>query len=156
MASIENDDLNDYIKELEKLEKKTTQKIIGSSIYAGAGIIADEIKKEIDGLKVGNEGGRLNVTAVEKKELKEGFGIAPLQYRNGDYDVKIGFAGYGHKTKKYKQGVPIPLIARAVISGTSFRNKNDFVGRAVRRKRKMCLNKMDNVFNEEIEKEMKK
>lgn len=156
MAEIEFNEFDSYLKQLTRLEDAETVKIIGESIHAGAGIIADEIKSEIDKLKVGSSGNKINISANEKESLKKGFGIAPMQHINGDYDVKIGFAGYGHKTKKYPAGVPIPMIARSVISGTSFRNKNDFVGRAVRRKRKMCLNKMNKVFNEEIEKEMKK
>jgi hypothetical protein len=69
-------------------------------------------------------------------------------------DVKIGFDGYGHKTRNYPGGVPVVLTARAIISGTSFRHKNDFVRRAVSRAKEKTVETMNNVIEEEIKKEM--
>lgn len=81
----------------------------------------------------------------------------PCSIKNGAHDVKIGFDGYGSKpTRKYPKGVPIPLTARSIISGTSFRPKNNFVRRAVnRKKKKKAIERMDEVINERFKKEMK-
>lgn len=139
MARFEIKALDEYIDMLRKLEREKVVSIIQASIYDGAGIIADEIKKELEGLKTGKSA-KDGVTQTEKKDMIEGFGISPMQFRNGVHDVKIGFDGYGSKpTKKYPKGVPIPLTARSIISGTSFRPKNDFIRRAVNRKKKQQL-----------------
>lgn len=156
MAKMEICSLDEYLDMLSKLEKEKTQKIIEVSIFSGAAIVADEIKKEINNLPV-KDSMHHGVTLEEKKDLKKGFGIAPLQKKNGDQNVKLGFDGYGHKTKskKHPKGAPIPLTARSIISGASFRDKNDFVGRAVKRVKKRAIEKMDEVINEEFKKEMK-
>lgn len=156
MAKLELGALDEYIDLLKSFEKEKTQTIIECSIYKGASIIANEIRSEIDKLTV-NKNLRLGVTKEEKNDLKNGFGIAPMQIKNGDFNVKIGFDGYGHRTSsgKFPKGVPIPLTARSIISGTSFRTKNDFVGRATRRVKKKTIEKMDEVINEEFKKEMK-
>lgn len=154
MAKFEINALDEYIDMLSNFEKKTTQQIIKTSIYNGANIVADEIKKEIKKLPVDSSPFK-GITKNEKKDLIKGFGIAPLQIKDGNHDVKIGFDGYGHQTKKYPQGIPIPMLARSIISGTSFRNANDFVRRATNRVRKKAVEIMDETINEEIKKEMK-
>lgn len=156
MAKMEIKALDEYIGLLKGLEREKTQTIIEHSIYDGAAIVADEIKKEIDGLMV-NRNPHKGVSKEDKEDLKRGFGIAPMQFKSGEHNVKIGFDGYGHKTNsgKYPKGVPIPLIARSIISGTSFRTKNDFVRRAVNRVKKKAIEKMDETINEEFKKEMK-
>lgn len=156
MAKMEFGALDEYIDLLKGFEKEKTQTIIECSIYKGASIVANEIRNEIDKLPV-NKNPRLGITKEEKNDLKNGFGIAPMQVRNGDFNVKIGFDGYGHKTSsgKFPKGVPIPLTARSIISGTTFRTKNDFVRRAVNRVKKNAIEEMDKTINEEFKKEMK-
>lgn len=156
MAKMEFGALDEYIDLLKGFEKEKTQTIIECSIYKGASIVANEIRNEIDKLPV-NKNPRLGITKEEKNDLKNGFGIAPMQVRNGDFNVKIGFDGYGHKTSsgKFPKGVPIPLTARSIISGTSFRTKNDFVRRAVNRVKKNAIEEMDKTINEEFKKEIK-
>lgn len=148
--------LDEYIEALSRLEKDKVQEIISASIYEGAGMVADEIKKEMKNLPVASNM-HYGVTKDEKEDMIDGFGISPMQKLNDDHNVKIGFSGYSQRrsSKKYSKGIPIPLIARSIISGTSFRVKNDFVRRAVNRIRKKSIEKMDNVINEKIKEEMK-
>lgn len=154
MAKFEIGPLEEYVDMLSNLEKKTTQNIIKVSIFNGANIVADEIKKEIEKLPI-DKSPLKGITKKEKNDLIKGFGIAPLQIKDGNYDVKIGFDGYGHKTKKYPQGIPIPMLARSIISGTSFRNANNFVKRATNRVKKKTIETMNKTIDEEIKKEMK-
>lgn len=156
MAKMELGALDEYIDLLKGFEKEKTQTIIECSIYKGASIVANEIRNEIDKLPV-NKNPRLGITKEEKNDLKNGFGIAPMQVRNGDFNVKIGFDGYGHKTSsgKFPKGVPVPLTARSIISGTSFRTKNDFVRRAANRVKKKAIEEMNETINEKFKKEMK-
>lgn len=69
------------------------------------------------------------------------------------YNVKLGFAGYnGQKTKAHPNGVPNSLIARSMVSGTSFRAKNDFIGRGVNASRKKAEKAIETKFDEQVKK----
>ena len=153
MSRLEMQALDEYVSLLKDLEKEKVVDAIHISIYEGAALTADAIKDEIKNMNVSDnlmEG----ITQSEKDDLINGFGISKMQNNGGDTNVKIGFDGYGHKTRKYKKGVPVALTARAIISGTSFRRKNDFVRKAVNRIRKKAVQRMDDVINEIFKKEM--
>lgn len=160
MARMQVEGLEEYTKAIEKLSKRS-HVIIKKSVYRGAGIIGDAVKEEIKKLPIVNGFGtkdeKINgVTRLQKADLIDGFGISPIK-EDGEYiNAKVGWSGYGRtKTKKYRKGVPNQLVARSVNSGTSFRQKNAFVDRAVRKNRTDAQNEMANVIDEEIEKEMK-
>lgn len=155
MATIElGKGFDEYLEKLESLEKKDTVPILKSSLYDGAGYVADAIRQEIEAFPGGKKASN-GPTDKDIADLKQGLGISPMEFKNDDVSVKIGFAGYGHVTKKYPKGVPIPMTARAIIAGTSFRPKDDFVGRAVRKARKQSINIMDEKINKELERKMK-
>lgn len=150
--------LEEYELKLSKLEAGT-EKIIGKAIYAGAGIMADAVRKNIASLPIvppKNSFGTATtpisgVTAAQKAGISEGFGISKMELDNGYYHVKLGFEGYNRtKTKKYPSGQPNILIARSVENGTSFRSKHPFVSPAVRGSRKAAEQKMKEVLDEEI------
>lgn len=155
MAKFEIGALDEYLEKLNNItDSQRTRVIIGASLYEGAKIATDEIRKEIDKFPT-VDNSHYGMTKEEKEALQEGLGIAQMQYVAGDYNVKVGFDGYAKKkTKKHPKGIPIPLIARSFISGTSFRPKNDFVRRAVNRVRKKTIDKMNETINEKIKKEM--
>lgn len=139
-----------------------TKEAAGKAIYAGARIVADEVKKGIEKLPViRNEKGSPEhlidgVTMAQKEGLLEGFGITPMQEEDGAYNVKLGFDGYNAtKTEKYPKGQPNQLIARSVESGTSIRKKHPFVRPAVNNSKKKAEEAMANTINREIEKQMK-
>lgn len=161
MAKIKFDGIQRYEIMLSKIQTGT-DKIIGKAIYAGAKIIADEIKSNINSLEVeqgqeGNSGKLLTgITSAQKKGLQEGFGIAPMEYKEGYRSVKLGFDGYNATiTDKYPNGQPNVLIARAVEGGTSFRKKNPFVRKAIKAKKDAANKEMSKVFDEEISRIMK-
>ena len=155
MAKMNIQPFEEYMSMIENLAEKDKKELIHSAIYEGAKIIADEIKGEMHGLKT-YDNMREGLTDIEKKDIIDGFGIAPIRHSNDIADVKIGFDGYGSKrTLRWPKGVPIPVTVRSLVSGTSFRKKNDFIGRAVRRKKKKAIEKMNETINEKIKKEMK-
>lgn len=158
MASFTFKGLEEYELKLAKLER-STEKIIGKAVYAGAGVVADAVRKNIISLPIvppKNSFGTATapisgVTAAQKTGLVDGFGISRMQLDNGYYHVKLGFDGYNRtKTKKYPSGQPNILIARSVENGTSFRSKHPFVSPAVRNSRKAAEQKMKEVLDEEI------
>ena len=142
--------LNAYLSELERLYGDT-DKIIGKTIYEGAKIVTDAIHDEITKLP------ESVVTPVQRKGLLEGLGIAELRRTMIYSDEKIGEDGYNaHVTKKFPKGHANAMIARSIISGTSWRpQKNDFVGRAVNRTRNQAENAMKKTCDEEITKIMR-
>lgn len=155
MASLKFKGLDKYVSELEKLSGDARE-YIGAAIYAGAGSAANAVRSEIQGLPVAQryaKKGELltTITSTQKAGLLDGFGITRLAKEGAYQYVKLGFAGYnGQRSKKYPQGQPNSIIARSVCSGTSFRAKNDFIGRAVKRQ------KIEEEMREKIEEEIER
>ena len=161
MATVTFKGIDAYIGQLKKLQNKSDE-VIGRAVYDGAAVVADAIRKEIDAIPIiKNRKGSSDhlidgVTQTQKQGLQDGFGISPVQNDRGFINVKIGFAGYNKtKTKKYPQGQPNALIARAVNSGTSFRKKRRFVDKAVTASRVKAENAMGKSLDVNIEKIMK-
>lgn len=161
MATIKFKGLEAYEKKLSRLSKEV-EKIAGAAVYDGAGVVADEIRKNIQSLPIvkgyGTSSSPLpgGVTTAQKSGLLEGLGISPMQDDNGFYNVKIGFDGYNRtKTKTYPQGQPNQLVARGLESGTSWKQKRPFVRPAVTRTRKQAEIRMANTLDKEIKKVMK-
>ncbi len=158
MAKFEFRGIDEYIDKLDTLRTATKDAIIGRTTYAGAAIVADKVRAATEALAVGKDSDAAAgaVTAAQKRGLLEGFGISKIQDDNGFINVKLGFDGYNSvKTKKYPNGQPNVLIARAVNSGTTFRKKTRFVDKAVAASRKTAEAKMAEVMDSEIEKIMK-
>lgn len=161
MAVIVFKDLEKYELQLSRLEK-ASEEIARAAVYAGAAIVADEIKKGIESLPVvrgyGTAANKLpgGVTAAQKQGLRDGMGVAPMQNKNGYINTKIGFDGYNSTfTKEYPQGQPNQLVARGVESGTSWKQKKPFIRPAVTRAKPRAEAKMAEVIDTEIEKLMK-
>lgn len=153
--------IEEYALKLSKLGDQT-EEIAGKAIYAGAKIVADEVRKNIEGLPTvdfrahGTSDHPLDgITDLQKKGLEEGFGVSTMQEDSGYYNVKVGFDGYNAvKTKQYPQGQPNVMIARSVEGGTYFRRPHPFVAPAVRASKKAAEAKMKQVVEEEINKIM--
>lgn len=161
MAYIRFKGLEEYERKLSQLERAYREQIAGKAIYAGSAIVADAIKRGIEGLPVvtgyGTQANPLpgGVTAVQKQGLKDGLGIAPMKDDRGYLNVKIGFDGYNRtKTEKYPNGQPNQLVARGVESGTSWKQKKPFIRPEINASRKEAEQKMAEVIDEEIQKLM--
>ena len=136
MARMEFMASEEFALKLSKLESGS-EEISKKAIYAGADIVADEIKKRLEGV-------------IEDKSatgLIKSFGITPIKLgADGNWSCKVGFDGYDDKH------IAFQLIARAMESGTSTRSPKPFVRPAVNAVRKQVVSKMDEVCNEEIQK----
>ena len=160
--------LDKYVEELNKLVKNTSQ-VLGKSIYVGAGIVADEVRKNLEKIPVSNSSRRGTqsdpidtITSAQKTGLLQGFGISGLSTRDGITNVKLGFEGYNSQvattsvkakwTDKRQANI---MIARSVEGGTSFRRKHPFVAPAVRATRKKAEAAMAEQLDKEIKAAMK-
>ena len=133
--------LEDYMKLLEGLADNPIP-FMKQTTYAGAAVMADGIRKEIQATPT-HSNAKDGMTEEEKEALLKGLGVSKFDISDG-VNVKIGFAGYGdHPTKKWPRGVPIPLTARSLIGGTSWRVKDDFMGRAIRKNKDKTIKEME-------------
>ena len=169
MAKIMFRNLKEYELQLAHLRERTPE-IAGKAIYAGAEIITDAIRANIEALPaVSDKAGLIAyqkkepapLTETAKKGLLDGLGITPMQDDNGFYNVKIGFDGPGGehgyndlRTEKFPKGQPNVMIARSLESGSSIAPKRPFVRPAVNASRKAAEEAMAKVIDEEIEKIM--
>lgn len=143
------DGIDQYIERLSNLEFDAAD-TIGTAIYKGAGIVADEVNRQIRGLP------ETACTSKEKAALIDGLGISKERNDNGYINVKIGFDGYDSiKTKAYPKGHPISMIARSIEKGTSFRRAVPFVSRAVRASKDEAERAMAEEINKALEKSMR-
>lgn len=161
MARFEFSGIDNYISQLNKLQQSTKGGVVGKTVYAGAAVVADSVRRAIQALPVGDgraQGGGLvdTVTLPQKAGLLDGFGISRMKDDDGFVNVKLGFDGYNStRTEKYPRGQPNALIARSVNSGTTFRKKTKFVDKAVNSAKKAAEAAMDAACSREIEKIMK-
>lgn len=134
-------------------------KLLETAVVAGGNIVADEIRKRLSDLPEDQfrylEWCEVftGVPHAQKVDLLASFGMTPVQRdRGGFVNVKVGWDGYGsYPTVSYPAGVPNPLLARAVESGSSVREKTPFVRPAVNATRKKAVAEMDRVVRAKCE-----
>lgn len=144
---------------------KEGKTIAEKAVCAGAAIVADAVRANIDALPAVkdewsviayNNHWSAPLTETAKKGLQDGFGISPMGSEDGMLNVKLGFDGYnGMKTKKYPKGQPNVLLARSIESGSSIAKKRPFVAPAVRKTKKAAEETMAKIIDEESAKIMK-
>lgn len=122
----------DISEMLTKLGEKA-QGVAGKGLYEGAGVMADEIRNGAAGIKSEKFHYAVFITRdpshEEKAAIQDSVGIAKFQKNGSEVNTSIGYsnAGYAEIAGKRK---PIPLIANAINSGTSFLKKQPFVRKA--------------------------
>lgn len=146
--------------ELElQLSKLADPEISKEVVQAGAQPIADQIRKNLEGLPedkfryLKKNEVFTGVPKQQKQDLLDSLGITPPDIDfDGNTNTKIGFDGYGKlPTKKYPKGVPNQLLARAVESGSSVRKKTPFIRKAVNKAKKLAEAEMQKKLDEKIE-----
>ncbi len=141
-------------------EEVENGEMVRRAVIAGAAPVADAIRAGINNLPTEpdrylSQCEQYNVLADKDRDaLSNHFGIAPVKEdRRRFVHTKVGFEGYsGKKTKKYPKGVPIPLLAAAVESGSSVRAARPFIRSAVRHTRKKALAEMEKQLDGDIQK----
>lgn len=127
---------NDYALKLSRFGQDAP-KIAKKVVMAGANPIADEIRRNLQE--------NLKDSEYSKGDLLSSMGIAPpdVDYR-GNTNTKIGFEGYDRK------GVPNPLKARAMESGTNTQPKKPFIRPAVTKMKKKAIEEMGKTLDAEL------
>lgn len=118
------------------------QDVAAKGVYVGAGIIADEVRRQINSIQTAQHGVSIGdvrlPTDAEKAILQQEhvMGIVPFTKNGADVSTVIGIrqdSGYAYIGKRR---VPVPLIARSIEHGTSFMRKTPFFRTAVNRSKK--------------------
>lgn len=144
--------LSRYATDFDSIAKK--------AIYAGVKPVADAIKNNLENMpeekfRYLRDGDKfVGVPEQQKKDLIDSFGVTSIDYdKNGDWNAKIGFDGYGSTpTKQYPKGLPNQMVARSIESGSSVRQKKPFVRPAVNSTKKRAQAEMNRVIDEETKK----
>lgn len=127
---------DDYALKLSKLATGS-EDIAKKAIYEGAKIVADQIRKNLEGV----------LSEEATGELVASFGVTPIDRdSDGNWNAKVGFDGYD------SQGVPNQMKARVLESGSSKQKKRPFVRPAVTATKKRAIAKMGEVVDQEIKK----
>lgn len=141
MARAKFIDNPDFELMISDLAKKSPE-IVEKSLRAGAGVIADEMRKRL-----------VHVLSPDALgDLLNSFGFTPVKHRaDGTADVHIGFDGYDRK------GVPNQLKARVLESGAKYksgkvRKARPFARPAIKASRERAIKAMQDTVDREIKK----
>lgn len=144
-------------KRLGQLETEKAQGIAAVALYEGARVTADAVGQAVQGIatkrfKYPAPPGKQRMPSPEEKALLENArkGVAKFRKTPMNVNTSVGFqnSGYGELNGKR---VPIPMIANAINSGTSFMKKQPFFRRATS-KNGAAEAAIENKLREEIEK----
>ena len=133
--SIEVNGLEELQSKMQQLGEKA-QDIAALGLYEGAGVMADAVSGAVRGIATEPfryaKGGRKRKPSPEEKALLAGakHGVARFRKNGVSVQTSVGLqnSGYGMLGNKVK---PIPQIANAINSGTSFMAKQPFFRGAV-------------------------
>lgn len=156
MAKIEFKGFESYAGILKQLEE-LSDNIAGAAVYAGAKVVADKVKRQIDHIDSGHAwDAKYSDYEYERREkqkegLRKSMGISAMRNDNGFLNVKVGFDGYNDiRTRKYPNGQPNAMVARIFNSGTSYNRKQLFFKNAVTESKGIAENAMAVAVDEKI------
>lgn len=109
MAKIEFDGIEEYAKQLQALGANI-EGAIKYAVYDAAGLVIDAIKAN---------------TPVDSGDLRESASLTAFENEDGFVYTKVTFPGYDER------GMPNPVKARVLESGSSTRKKRPFIRPAV-------------------------
>lgn len=132
--SIEVEGMDELLRQMEKAPKNA-EKVAAKALFDGAGVMADAVSRAVQGIATEPfrfaRGGQKRKPSPEEKALVASakHGVAKFRKNGVSVDTSVGFqnAGYGQLGKTMK---PIPQIANAINSGTSFMDKQPFIRKA--------------------------
>ena len=133
--SFEVTGLDDLTRTLGKLGERG-QQIAAEGLYEGAGLMADKVSQAVRGIatekfKYATGGKKRKPSPEEKAVLQQARkGVAKFRKNGLGIQTSVGMqnAGYAQLGSVTK---PIPQIANAINSGTSFMEKQPFFRKAV-------------------------
>ena len=165
MPRLSTTGLDDVIKMMENVGVNS-ERMAAQSLYSGAGLVAERLKQAIlqlpadDNEEHRHSGGIKVISAEDREDLANGVGIAAFENKNGVVNTAVSIEGYtrrkepdnGPGRRSYPNGVPLPMIARSIESGSSVRQKHPFVRQATHAMKQAVLTTMRNAAEAELQK----
>ena len=153
--SISVSGMDELLKKMDKLGEKAAD-AAALALYEGAGVMADSVSQAVRGIATEPfcyaAGGRTRKPSPEEKAVLEGarIGVAKFRKTPSNVNTSVGLqnSGYGEVAGRT---VPVPLIANAINSGTSFMSKQPFFRKATG-KSGAAAAAIESKLSEEIEK----
>lgn len=149
--------MDELEKRLGQLETEKAQGIAAVALYEGARVTADAVGQAVQGIatkrfKYPAPPGKQRMPSPEEKALLENArkGVAKFRKTPMNVNTSVGFQNSGYGMLNGKR-VPIPMIANAINSGTSFMKRQPFFRRATS-KNGAAEAAIENKLREEIEK----
>ena len=132
--SIQVEGLDQLMNKFNELDQKALG-IAAQGLYEGAGVVADAVSGAVQGIATEPfryaKGGQTRKPSPEEKAIVDGAkkGVAKFRKNGVSVQTSVGMqnAGYAKLGNKIK---PIPQIANAINSGTSFMQKQPFMRKA--------------------------
>lgn len=142
------------------LREASNVEAIGSlAVFDATGIVADEMKKNLQSLKTtkdghkGSDKSRRYCYQRDKEVLIEAMGISPFGRTDDAISAKVGFDGYFEMTNG--ETMAIPKLANCINAGTSFMYSQPFIRKTVSATREKVKKAMDARLEKEIKKSEK-
>ncbi len=134
MAMTAKIDGMEEISEMLTRMEEDAPKAAAAGLYDGAGVMAKEIEKGVNGIKTApfkyaSRGGMRAPSPEEQEALRGAIGVAKFDKNGTEVNTSVGFGNAGYADVAGKQR-PVALIANAINSGTSFMQKQPFFRRS--------------------------
>lgn len=147
--------MEDISKMLDELDKKAPG-AAAKALYKGAGIMSRTIKQKARGIRTEPFKYAVSKQRLPSPEEKDVVlaattaGVAKFDKNGTEVQTSVGYSDSGYADLKGKR-VPIPKIANAINSGTSFMQKQPFFRQAVNSGSKEAMQAMKEAIESEIE-----
>ena len=137
-----------------------------AGVYAGAGVVADTVRAALEALPVDSRKSYIKnieqepysvITQTLKDELLASIGISEIEHTEDGANNAVGlFDGYSSvRTNQYPRGIPLPMVARALESGSSVRRKHPFMRSSVAACKDKAESAMASAAQAVLDKELK-
>lgn len=132
--------LDELLAQFDQVGRKAGE-IAAQGLFDGAGIAADNLSAAIDGIQTepfhyAKDGEKRLPSPEEKAAVQRArHGVARFRNNGTSVQTSIGLQNSGYTKLAGKDSVPIPKIANAINSGTSFMQKQPFLRKAERASR---------------------
>ena len=132
--------------------------VAARGLYDGAAVVADKVSQAVHGIatkrfKYPAPPGKRRMPSPEEKAIVAGAKHGVAKFRNTGVEIQtsVGYqnAGYASLNGKTK---PIPQIANAINSGTSFMAKQPFMRKAFSQSKQAATAAIERTILEELEK----
>ena len=141
---------------MEKLPGEALH-IAAEGLYEGAGVVADAVSSAVNGIAVEKfkyaAGGKKRKPSPEEKAILTSAkkGVAKFRSNGTEVQTSVGMqnAGYGNINGKSK---PVPQIANAINSGTSFMQKQPFMRKAFSQSKGAATGVIEGAIRERLDK----